>query len=228
MVINCFPSYDNLVDPAQNNLFRSVTSFANSQRTRLAWVHKSSANRRGHPEILSFCGEIWIENCSHPAPDRRKRKTNLWFTAQNKHWGGLRCFWKSQGRGQERWNFLPRLTIYDDENLFSEADSPLEIQINFAHRLSKIIFKINFPEWICSEKSAEDAPRALQLSQSSRQWGRAMAIIQSKIQNDSSSRNRKTILTGDCRSDNHSPSYHSPAINPSLKLILIWNFPFLM
>ena len=71
-----------------------------------------------------------------------KRKANLWFTAQNKHWGGLRCFWKSQGRGQEQWIFLPRLTIYDDENWFSEAGSPLEIQINFADRLSKSFSKL--------------------------------------------------------------------------------------
>ena len=36
MVMNCFPSYDNLVVPFQKNLFRSATSFANYQRTRLA------------------------------------------------------------------------------------------------------------------------------------------------------------------------------------------------
>ena len=37
--------------------------------------------------------------------------------------------------------FMPRLTTFDDENLFSEAGSPLEFQINFAHRLSKSIPK---------------------------------------------------------------------------------------
>ena len=34
-----------------------------------------------------------------------------------------------------RWKFLPQLMIFDDENKFSEADSPLENQINFAYPL---------------------------------------------------------------------------------------------
>ena len=37
--------------------------------------------------------------------------------------------------------FMPRLTTFDDENLFSEAGSPLEIQINFTHRLSNSFSK---------------------------------------------------------------------------------------
>ena len=31
--------------------------------------------------------------------------------------------------------FMPRLTIFDDENRFSEADSQLENQTNLAYRL---------------------------------------------------------------------------------------------
>ena len=40
-----------------------------------------------------------------------------------------------------RWKFLPQLMILDDENQFSEADSPLEKQINFAYTLSKLFSK---------------------------------------------------------------------------------------
>ena len=35
VVMNCMPFYDNLVVPSQKNLFRSATSFANNQRTRI-------------------------------------------------------------------------------------------------------------------------------------------------------------------------------------------------
>ena len=59
------------------NLFRSAMSFANNQRTRLAWVHKRTANRGGHSERFSSCGQIWIENRRSPAPDRRKTQGNL-------------------------------------------------------------------------------------------------------------------------------------------------------
>ena len=42
-----------------------------------------------------------------------------------------------------RWKFLPQIMIFDDENKFSEADSPLENQINFAYTLSNSISKPN-------------------------------------------------------------------------------------
>ena len=69
--------HNNFVVPSQKNLFMSAMSFANYQRIRLAWVHKPTANRGGHPEILSSCIEIWIENRSSPAPDRRKTQGKL-------------------------------------------------------------------------------------------------------------------------------------------------------
>ena len=70
-----------------------------------------------------------------------KCKTIFWLTAQIKHWRGCRSFWKLIAGGQGTMEFMPRLTTFDDENLFSEAGSPLEFQINFAHRLSKSIPK---------------------------------------------------------------------------------------
>ena len=157
-----------------------------------------------------------------------KCKANLWFTARNKHWGGWRCFWKLIAGGLVRWKFLPQIMIFDDENKLSEADSPLENQINFAYTLSNSFSKPILLSEIARSSSQRTPLWTLQLSQSSRQRHRAMAILQSKIQNNSSFRNRKTILTGGCCSENHSQSCHSPAINPSMKLILIWDFPFLM
>ena len=71
-----------------------------------------------------------------------KCKAIFWLRAQIKHWGGWQCFWKPIEGGQVRWNFLPRLTIYDDDNQFSEGDSPVEIQINFARHPSKSISKL--------------------------------------------------------------------------------------
>ena len=157
MVMNCFPAYDNLVIPYLKSIFGGAKSVVIFQDMRLAWVHKPTANRVGHSEIFSSCGQIWIENRSYPAPDRRKTQGNLRFTTQIKHWGGWWSFWKPiVGRH------------FDGKNWFSEADSPLEIQINFAYRLSNSFSKTNYPEWNSSEQLAEDAPRALQLSHSLR------------------------------------------------------------
>ena len=84
-----------------------------------------------------------------------KRKANLWFMAQIKHWGGWWSFWKPIAGG-----------LFNGGNCFSQSDSPLEIQINFAYRLLNSFSKTNYPEWNSSERLAEDAPMALQLSQS--------------------------------------------------------------
>ena len=62
-------------------------------------------------------------------------------TALIKRCWGFRSFWKALAGWQERWTFLPQLTIYDDENWFSEADSSVEIQNNLAHCLWKSIPK---------------------------------------------------------------------------------------
>ena len=222
------PSHNILVVSSQRNLFRSAMSLANYQRTRLAWVHKPIANRGGHSKIFCSCGQIWIENCSHPASDRRKTQGNLWITAQIKHWGGLWSFWKPIAGGQERWNFLSRLTIYDDEKLFSEAGSHLK-----SKSTSPIVFQIHFQNSISLSEIAQTGWHRTLRGRCNylNIWGqrdRSEMILQSKIQNNSSFRSRKTILTGGCRSENHSPTCHSPVINRSLKLILIWHFPFLM
>ena len=109
---------------------------------------------------------------------------------------------------------------FDRENWFYQTDSQLEIQINLAYPLwkpiSKPILLIGFAQsswqrtlwWRCNYLNL---------------WGqrdRSEMILQSKIQNNSSFRNRKTLLTGACRSKNHSRSCHSRSINRSLKLIL--------
>ena len=128
--MNCFPFYDNIVVQYLKTIFGKAKSIVNFQDRRLAWVNNPTANRGGHPEIISSCGEIWFENRSHPASDRRKMKGKLRFTTQNKHRGGWRSFWKPiVGRH------------FDGKNWFSEADSPLEIQINFARCHWKSISK---------------------------------------------------------------------------------------
>ena len=141
MVMNCFPSYDNLVVLLQKNLFRSATSFANYQRTRLVWVHKPIANGGGHSEIVSSCGGIWVENPSHPTPDRKKCKAIFWLRAQIKHWGGLPSFWKSIAGGLVRPEFYCHYFHGWQKLKRQRADSPFEIQINFAHRLSNSFSK---------------------------------------------------------------------------------------
>ena len=139
--------HDNFVVPSQNNLFRSATSFPNYQRTRLAWVHKPTANCGGHSEMFSLCGQIWIENCSHPASDRRKNvrqtyNSRLWLSIVE----ALGAFEKHLRDGRERWNLchglrflmmkisFPRLAAH----LKSKSTSPIVFQINS---------KTNFPEW---------------------------------------------------------------------------------
>ena len=77
MVMNCFPSYDNLVIPYLKSIFGGAKSVVIFQDMRLAWVHKPTANRVGHSEIFSSCGQIWIENRSQPTPDRRKTQGKL-------------------------------------------------------------------------------------------------------------------------------------------------------
>ena len=52
-----------------------------------------------------------------------------------------------------------------------------------------------------------------------------MAIIQSKIQNNSSFRNRKTILTWGRRSENYSPTCHSPTKKPKSEADIDMGFP---
>ena len=150
------------------------------------------------------------------------------FTARNKHWGGWRCFWKLIAGGLVRWKFLPQLMILDDENQFSEADSPLENQINFAYTLSKLFSK----PILLSEISQSSWQMTLRWRCNYLNlWGqrdRWKMILQIKIQNNSSFQKRKNDFDRGCCSENHSRSCHSPAINPSLKLILIWDFPFLM
>ena len=117
---------------------------------------------------------------------------------------------------------------YDGGNWLHEADSPFEIQITFARYRSKSFLKpITLNGIVQSSWQMTLRWRCNYLNL----WGqrdRWKMILQSKIQNNSSFRNRKTILTGGCCSENHSQSCHSPAINPSMKLILIWDFPFLM
>ena len=136
MVMNCFSSHDNFVVPSQKNLFRSATFLANNQRTRLAWVHKPTANRGGHPEIFSSCGQIWIENCNHPAPDRKNAR-------QSSDWRFKLSIEEADGA------FENRLWVgnFDGKNWFSEADSSLENQINLARcRLISISKPISLSE----------------------------------------------------------------------------------
>ena len=52
-----------------------------------------------------------------------------------------------------------------------------------------------------------------------------MAILQSKIQNNSSFRNRKSILKGDCRSENHSPILLPSCNNPKSEADFDMGFP---
>ena len=150
------------------------------------------------------------------------------FTARNKHWGGWRCFWKLIAGGLVRWKFLPQIMIFDDENKLSEADSPLENQINFAYTLSKLFSK----PILLSEISQSSWQMTLRWRCNYLNlWGqrdRWKMILQIKIQNNSSVWIRKTILTGGCLSENHIHSCQPHAIIRSLKLILIWDFPFLM
>ena len=85
---------------------------------------------------------------------------------------------------------------FDGKNWFSGADSPLEIQINIAHCLSKLISKpIPLSEIAQSSWQRTLRGRCNYLNL----WGqrdRSEMILQSKIQNNSSFRIRKTILTG--------------------------------
>ena len=125
-----------------------------------------SMTRREHPQPSlrwgtkaghrSFCRLIFSNNFSFHVVrfelkiavtlplTEEKCKAIFWPTAQIKHWGGLQKFWKAYSWGQERRNFLPRFTIYDDENNFSGADSSLEIQINLARCHWKSFLKPNF------------------------------------------------------------------------------------
>ena len=49
--------------------------------------------------------------------------------------------------------------------------------------------------------------------------------MQSKIQNNSSFRNRKSILKGDCRSENHSPILLPSCNNPKSEADIDMGFP---
>ena len=151
------------------------------------------------------------------------------------------CSWQKKNEGQT-YDLRLRLSIkkacgaFENQLQENSFDGGIDYLRLIAHLKSKstspIVFQIHFqnqfPEWNSSEQVAEDGARALQLSQSSRQRYRAMAILQSKIQNNSLFRIRKTILTGGCLSENHIHSCQPHAIIRSLKLILIWDFSFLM
>ena len=166
--------------------------------------------------------------CLWPKKNEGQTSGKLRFTTQNKHRGGWRSFWKPIAGGLVRSDFYCHYCHGWRNIMKKKADSPLEIQINLAHRLSNsfskpiLLSEIAHSSW---QRTLRGRCNYLNL------WGqrdRSEMILQSKIQNNSSFRSRKTMLTGGCRSENHSQSCHSRAINRSLKLIFIWYFPFLM
>ena len=113
-------------------------------------------------------------------------------------------FWKAVVGGQERWIFRCHYCHGWRNYMRKMAGSPLEIQINLSYRFPKSIPTLNSLSEIAWSSWQRTLLWTLQLSQSLRKRGRAMAILQSKILNNSSFRNRKTILTWECRSKNHS------------------------
>ena len=80
------------------------------------------------------------------------------------------------------------------------AGSPLEIQINLAYRLLKPIFLSEIAQRVW-QRTLRWRCNYLNLCG---QRDRSEMILQIEIQNNSSFRNRKTILTEGCRSENHS------------------------
>ena len=157
-----------------------------------------------------------------------KRKAIFWPTAQIKHWWGCRSLWKPIEGGLVQSDYYCYYCNGWRNLMRKTADSPLEIQINFAHRLSNsfskpiLLSEISQSSW---QMTLRWRCNYLNL------WGqrdRWKMILQSKIQDNSSFRNRKTILTGGSLSENHIHSCQPHAIIRSLKLILIWDFPFLM
>ena len=225
------------------NCFSSTTISSFHRRKIFSWVRCPLQIIRGQGLPESISPQQTVEDTPKYFPHvvrfdlktsvallltEEKRKANLWFTARNKHWGGWRCFWKLIAGGLVRWKFLPQIMIFDDENKLSEADSPLENQINFAYTLSKLFSK----PILLSEISQSSWQMTLRWRCNYLNlWGqrdRWKMILQIKIQNNSSFQKRKNDFDRGCCSENHSRSCHSPAINPSLKLILIWDFPFLM
>ena len=70
-----------------------------------------------------------------------KCKAIFWLTAQIKHWGGWKCFWKPIAGGLVRSDFHCHYCHRWRNLMRKMAGSPLEIQINFAHPLSKSFSK---------------------------------------------------------------------------------------
>ena len=228
MVMNCFPFDDNLVELRLKIIFKRAKTFGIFQRMVLAWANNLVAKGEDTPKYFPHAVRFELKIAVPLLLTEEKRKAIFWPTAQIKHWWGCRCFWKAFVGGQERWIFRCHYCHGWRNYMRKMAGSPLEIQINLAYRFPKSIPTLNSLSEIAWSSWQRTLLWTLQLSQSLRKRGRAMAILQSKILNNSSFRNRKTILTGGCCSENHSRSCHSLAINPSLKLILIWDFPLLL
>ena len=68
-----------------------------------------------------------------------KHKTNFWLRTQIKHWGGCRSLWKPIAGGLVQSDYYCYYCHGWRNLLRKTADSLVEIQINFAHRLSKSI-----------------------------------------------------------------------------------------
>ena len=154
--------------------------------------------KQGSPECISPQRIVEDTPKSFPIVVRFELKTAFTLLpTEEKRWATfdsrLRLSIEKAGRAFE--NRFGKGNL-DEENWFSEADSPLEIQISLAFYLSKTISKpIPLSEIAQSSWQRTLRGRCNYLNL----WGqrdRSEMILQSKIQNNSSFRIRKTILTG--------------------------------
>ena len=130
MVMNCFPSYDNCVELRLKIIFKRAKTFEIFQRMVLAWANNLVAKGEDTPKYFPHAVRFELKIAVPLLLTEEKCKANFYLAAQIKRWGGLWSFWKPFEGGKERWR-----------NWFSQADSPFEIQINIAYRLSNSFSK---------------------------------------------------------------------------------------